>query len=238
MIHVGCCGWRKAHDTTFGHFQLLEVQKTFYKPPMTRTARRWRQEEAPPDFEFTLKAWQLITHEPSSPTYRRVDLEIDEEAEGRYGSFRPTEEVFEAWERTFEIAEVLEAAVIVLQCPASFEPTSEHKENMWAFFGEIDRAGFSLAWEPRGEWEDGEIAILCQDLNLIHCVDPFKSETVTKNVAYFRLHGVEGYYHNYSDEELERVRAWCEPFETAYVLFNNISMWEDALRFREMLGQR
>jgi len=47
MIHVGCCGWRKAHDTTYDHFGLIEIQKTFYKPPMVRTARRWREEEAP-----------------------------------------------------------------------------------------------------------------------------------------------------------------------------------------------
>ena len=238
MIHVGCCGWRKAHDTTFAHFRLLEVQKTFYKPPMTRTTRRWRQEEAPSDFPFTLKAWQLITHEPSSPTYRKADLEIDEDATDRYGSFRPTDEVFEAWGRTREIAEALTAPIILFQCPASFDPTPEHKENIRAFFGELDRGGFSFAWEPRGDWKANDIAALCEDLDLIHCVDPFEAQTVTEAVAYFRLHGIEGYYHNFTGEELEQVRARCEPFETTYVLFNNVSMWEDALCFREMLGQR
>ncbi len=50
---------------------MLELQKTFYRPPRLPTAERWRR-ETPAEAEFTLKAWQLITHEPSSPTYRRV----------------------------------------------------------------------------------------------------------------------------------------------------------------------
>ncbi len=235
MIHVGCCGWRKAHDTTFEHFRLLEVQKTFYKPPMERTARRWR-DQAPADFLFTLKAWQLITHEPSSPTYRRADLDIRDEARDRYGAFRPTEEVLQAWERTRAIADALAVPIVLFQCPASFDPTAEHKEAMRAFFGEIGRQPFTFAWEPRGAWQEDEIAALCQELDLIHCVDPFTSRTVTEHLAYFRLHGIDGYYHNYSDDELEQVVAWCEPFETAYVLLNNVSMWDDALRLRRMLG--
>jgi uncharacterized protein YecE (DUF72 family) len=55
-------------------------------------------------------------------------------------------------------------------------------------------------------------------------------------VAYFRLHGMDGYYHHYTDDELQQLKTWCEPFEVAYVLFNNVSMWDDALRFREILG--
>ncbi|MHC1610664.1 MAG: DUF72 domain-containing protein [Candidatus Methanospirareceae archaeon] len=36
-------------------------------------AERWRL-RAPKEFEFTVKAWQLITHEPTSPTYRKARL--------------------------------------------------------------------------------------------------------------------------------------------------------------------
>jgi len=237
MIHVGTCGFRKAHDTTFKHLRVLEVNKTFYKPPMDRTARRWRDEEAPADFIFTLKAWQLITHEPSSPTYRKADLDIPDESRDRYGSFRPTEEVFDAWERTRQIAGLLGAPIVVFQCPASFQPTAEHKQHMRAFFRQVDRADLRFAWEPRGDWREEEIEALCADLDLLHCVDPFDAGTVTEEIAYFRLHGVDGYDHNYTASELQMLRDRCAAFEEAYVLFNNISMWEDALRFREILGQ-
>jgi uncharacterized protein YecE (DUF72 family) len=78
MIKVGCCGFPVKRETYYHTFQVAEVQQTFYQPPLLATGKRWR-EEAPPDFEFTMKAWQLITHEPSSPTYRRLRMKIPEE---------------------------------------------------------------------------------------------------------------------------------------------------------------
>ena len=55
--------------------------------------------------------------------------------------FAPTEEVFAAWERTGQIAEALEAKIVVFQCPASFRPTEENKANKRAFFRSIGRRG-------------------------------------------------------------------------------------------------
>jgi uncharacterized protein YecE (DUF72 family) len=111
---------------------------------MVRTARRWREAEAPSDFVFTLEAWQLITHDPSSPTYHKADLDISDEKRERYATFRPTNEVFDAWDRTREIAETLVAPIVLFQCPVSLEPTDEHKESMGAFFGEVERGDFTL----------------------------------------------------------------------------------------------
>lgn len=236
MIHVGCCGFPKAHQAYFQRFQLIEIQKTFYKPPLVKTARRWREEEAPFDFTFTLKAWQLITHTPDSPTYRKADLDIPDEACDRYGYFRPTTEVFKAWDRTREIAAALAAPIVVFQCPRSFTPTSRHTQDMRAFFKEAQRGGLTFAWEPRGEWGNEEIAALCHQLDLVHCADPFERQPVTEGLAYFRLHGIGGYYYNYTDNDLARLEDWCRRFEEVYVLFNNVSMWEDALRFKELIS--
>jgi len=72
----------------FGRFGLVEVQQTFYKMPKLETAARWRQ-QAPSDFEFTLKAWQLITHPSVSPTYRRAGIEIPSDLKDRYGFLDP-----------------------------------------------------------------------------------------------------------------------------------------------------
>jgi len=100
VIKVGCCGFSKARAEYFQHFSLVEVQRTFYKLPRLETCQRWRA-EAPPAFEFTLKAWQLITHRPTSPTYRKAKLKVDRP--DRYGSFRPSDEVLGAWEDTLEV---------------------------------------------------------------------------------------------------------------------------------------
>ncbi|MEA3459578.1 MAG: DUF72 domain-containing protein [Chloroflexota bacterium] len=233
-IKIGCCGFPKARSEYGRHFELVEVQKTFYQPPLLRTARRWR-EEAPQGFEFTLKAWQLITHEPSSPTYRRLRMEIPAGKRDRYGSFRPTDEVFAAWERTREIANALAARIVLFQCSASFMPTEEHMANMRALFGRLDRGGLTFTWEPRGKWADEEVKALCRELDLVHCVDPFKRQPACGDFAYFRLHGVTGYRYRYTDEDLRRLLGWCRKFDKVYCLFNNVSMWDDALRMKGLV---
>ncbi|HEX77256.1 MAG TPA: DUF72 domain-containing protein [Dehalococcoidia bacterium] len=235
-IKVGCCGFARGQKEYFDHFRLVEVQQTFYKPPQVATARRWRQ-QAPPGFEFTLKAWQLITHPPSSPTYRRAGLEIPASHRDSYGLFRPTDQVWQAWRRTEEIAEALEARVIVFQCPASFSDLEDNIRNMSQFFRAIDRKGFLFAWEPRGQWARETIRGLCQELGLVHCVDPFEAEPLSPGMRYLRLHGGPGYRHHYSDEELGWLRGRLGEGEN-YVLFNNLSMYEDALRFMEQLKGR
>jgi len=78
MIKVGCCGFPVARKEYFKNFSLVEVQQTFYKPPRMETAFKWRS-AAPPEFEFAVKAWQLITHAPSSPTYRKAGIDVTDE---------------------------------------------------------------------------------------------------------------------------------------------------------------
>ncbi len=229
MIKTGCCGFSKARAEYYQQFSLVEVQRTFYKPPRLETCQRWRA-EAPPDFEFTIKAWQLITHEPTSPTYRRAKLKVD--SPERYGSFRPSDEVLGAWGETLEVAKVLESKVVLFQCPASFTATSEHLANMRMFFRTMDRADLTLAWEPRGDWSDEQIGELCRELDLIHCVDPFQRQPVHGELAYFRLHGRTGYRYRYSDEDLVMILEWCGKYQEAYCLFNNVSMFDDALRLK------
>ncbi len=231
-IKVGCCGFSKGKRKYCEQFKLVEIQQTFYKPPLIATAQRWR-EEVPEDFEFSLKAWQEITHLPSSPTYRKASLQVPAGKEGNYGFFKPSEEVFEAWGKTRDIAQVLKAKAIVFQCPAKFTPITENVQNMRYFFTNIDRGDFIFAWEPRGEWRDDVITALCQDLDLVHCVDPFESKAVYGKLKYFRLHGGRDYRHQYSDDELARLRELSN--SEAYVLFNNITMYDDAVRFKRLI---
>lgn len=233
MIRVGCCGFPRAQRLCYEHLDAVEVQRVFYHPPRMSTVERWR-DQAPTDFTFTLKAWQLITHEPSSPTYRRLRMELAGPLD-HYGAFRPTREVYEAWERSRDLALTLQAPILLFQCPASFTPSDEHKANLRSFLRQIDRQGLALAWEPRGEWSDREIAELCNELDLIHAVDPFQRSPVTNEVAYFRLHGRGGYHYQYTDPDLTQLANRCTHYPMAYCLFNNTSMFEDALRFIELL---
>ncbi len=94
-VKIGCCGFPRGMKDYFSQFRLVEVQQTFYKMPKLETALRWRQ-QAPSDFEFTLKDWQLITHPPTSPTYRRAGIKIPPGGEERYGFFNPSDEVWDS----------------------------------------------------------------------------------------------------------------------------------------------
>ena len=234
-IKVGCCGFPGGMEKYFQRFELVEVQKTFYNPPKLSTAEKWRK-KAPKEFEFSVKAWQLITHLPGSPTYRKAGVI----PKGDYGFFKPTEEVFDAWEKTREICAALKTKLVVFQCPPSFRPTKENIANMKDFFSSIER-NLKLAWEPRGEWEDEVIKGLCEELDLIHCVDPFaRSMARLGDTAYFRLHGLHkggriDYRYRYTKEDLRELLDKCN-LKRVYCLFNNFAMWENALEFKEMLG--
>jgi uncharacterized protein YecE (DUF72 family) len=109
-IKVGCCGFAVAQKTYFQIFRLIEIQNTFYQLPHINTAEKWRA-AAPAGFEFTMKAWQLITHEPTRPTYRRLRAKIVPQNFEHYGRFRNTAAVTEAWNQTARFARALGVSV-------------------------------------------------------------------------------------------------------------------------------
>lgn len=240
-LWVGCCGWVVAHARYLKQFRAIELQSTFYQPPALDLAEKWRR-EAPHDFRFCLKAWQLITHPASSPTYRKLKTPLAERSARAVGAFQPTEEVWRAWELTLGIARALRAAVILFQCPASFRPTAEHVRNLEAYFHKVGRCPPLLAWEPRGDWPEDLVRDLCTRLDLIHCVDPFASKPVgclLGGVRYFRLHGRGGYRYQYNDLELHELRArvMTDGSHEVYVMFNNVWMKDDAARFLALIDE-
>ena len=238
MIKAGCCGWSESHAQYFRDFDVLEIQETFYQPRAIEKYEKWRA-DAPSSFTFIVKAWQLITHTPSSPTYRRLSSPIPPGKRHLYGSFRPTEEVLEAWRVTADTGRALGARIILFQCPASFVPADENRKNLIAFFSRIDRRSFLLAWEPRGTWEKKDIKNLCDELRLIHCVDPLKARPLAGRARYFRLHGLPGYdlTYKYSDADLQQLSTMADR-EVVYFMFNNYSMLGDCRRFRHLLAAR
>jgi uncharacterized protein YecE (DUF72 family) len=307
---VGCCGFPLSLRRYAEEFSVVEVQQTFYQPPALRTLEKWRG-AVPGGFEFTLKAWQLITHEASSPTYRRLREELSPQQRREAGAFRLNATVLYAWRRTLACARTLGSRCILFQCPARFAPTPTNKVNLRDFFREIKpellspnrsitggddgrgawpcaptphvghargagrrggapksnpapaapslRSGQTLkggatqpeterlpppsraeplmcVWEPRGEWKAEEVRELCEELGLVHGVDPFHQSPVAGSFGYFRLHGRTGYHYRYRDQELEQLQGMAGKHTSCYVLFNNTSMLEDARRFQRLAG--
>lgn len=235
-VKVGCCGLRLRREEYFRTFPVVEIQHTFYQPPRLETLERWRA-EAPDDFEFTVKAWMLITHEARSPVYRRMKRPLDDEERAECGGFRDSPIVREAWQTTLASARALGARKILFQCPASLRPTSETLGAMRTFFTKIASGeGLEYLWEPRGPWPPELVREVCDDLDLVHVVDPFAARTVTPARPYYRIHGRRGLA--YEDEELAAIEEVLAPTGTSYVMFNNVRMVRDAGRFMALLGLR
>lgn len=259
-IRVGTCGyqyydpgdgWQDEYESKLqaysDAFAAGELNRTFYELPQVSTAKRWRR-EALADFEFTLKAWQALTHPRSSPTWNDHRDAVPEDRIDEVGYLRPTTFVQKAWERTFERAVALGAAIIVVQTPPSFDCTEEHEANMRELLTAVDRAGLTIAWEPRGDWPDypDRIRALCEDLDLIHIVDIMREAPVVDHpIVYTRLHGLNedpyDYNYEYSEAELDKLAGklhdYADDHERVYCMFNNYEMYPNAQTLQARLYQ-
>jgi len=246
-VYVGCCGFTITRKRYYELFDVVELQETFYNPPDKFKLRKFR-EEAPEAFIFAMKAWQAITHNPSSPTWRKSKFKVPEGVREFYGDLRPTKENFEAWELIRDAAKELNAKVIVIQTPPSFNFNDTNFRNAREFLSTISRCEFIIGWEVRGDWRThrSELAeIINMSPNIIHITDPFKEmPVVIKPVTYFRLHGIGkgevNYRYKYTEDDLRKLLKIVSELSgkstEVYVLFNNIFMKDDALRFKELLA--
>jgi uncharacterized protein YecE (DUF72 family) len=231
---VGCCGFPLKKPEFARRFPVAEVQQTFYQPPKKlETLKRWRA-EVRPEFEYTLKAWQLITHPATSPTYRRVTTRLTKDELEHCGSFQDSLIVHEAWLNTKTCAQALEAKLILFQCPRSFAPTLQNISQMKKFFSKVKREDLTFLWDPRGYWSEEVIEKLCRELDLIHAVDPFLNYTVTPEFVYYRLHGGKDFKHVFSEKQMRNLLNIIPAGKPSYIMFNNIAMLENATRFQEM----
>ncbi len=235
-IRIGCCGWNYLRPQDVGEnqdwkkryphklalyasvFNLVEVNSTFYRLPQEKTAARWfaLARAVNPNFEFTVKVNQEITHRDRFAGERSVEI----------------------YEKTAEIADALEAKILLFQTPRSFRPTDENIARLRRFFSQIDRHGRTFAFEPRG-WDEKSVNIL-PELDLIHVTDPFVGLPVTNGIAYLRLHGAPPgermYRYDYTDADLHRLAETVAALnaDEVYLLFNNDHMYENARLYRKI----
>jgi uncharacterized protein YecE (DUF72 family) len=225
MIKVGCAGFPTSMERYFQNFRLVELNSTFYQYPREKTVEGWR-EKAPENFEFTVKAHQDISH--------KAKLKVEETS-------------LQALERMKQICKILSSKILLIQTPGSFRP--DKLADAQKFFRKVNRENIVLVWETRGPaWETNEayerLGQVLEKLDVTHVTDPFRiTPAYTGEIAYFRLHGLgkQMYYYQYSDVELHRLKEFVTPYEKdgkrVYVLFNNLSMFEDAKRFMRYLSE-
>ncbi|MEM1927269.1 MAG: DUF72 domain-containing protein [Acidilobaceae archaeon] len=240
---VGTCGFQRSRFAHYSSLDVLEVQQTFYDPRVGDYAR-WRS-EAPESFEFTVKAWMLVSHEYNKNLWSRLRGEVPGKLEN-YGLLKLTEEVSWAWEKTLEVADVLRAEIVVVQTPPSFGFTEANKARVVEFFKSIPRRGKTIVWEPRGDWWSnvGELLSISAHADVVIGGDALRNRFLEeqRELVYFRLHGLGGaevnYRYKYTDSDLLKLKSILESINPrrAYILFNNVYSFEDALRFKKLIS--
>ncbi|RME65875.1 MAG: DUF72 domain-containing protein, partial [Nitrospirae bacterium] len=146
------------------------------------------------------------------------------------------QEVYKAWERTRRVAEVLKAEIILFQTPSSFKPTDENIKNMERFFERIKEKSLTFVLELRN-WPWDRCLSLAETIGIVPVItEENLDKEPPQKLWYIRLHGRKGYRYKYTDEDL---KALAERIKTAerrtYVFFNNLSMYEDALKLKKMI---
>lgn len=246
-IIVGTCGFQKSRRLHLRNLDVVEVQQTFYDPPGEDTLKKWIS-EAPEGFEFTVKVWMLITHEYNKNLWRRIKREVPGDPSA-YGSFKLNKWTLWALEETLRAARALNARILVFQTPASFSASEENAGNIVRFFKEVDLSDYILVWEPRGTWwEKTELLDKVRlEAGLIISGDILRGKPVPRgqDILYTRLHGLGGrgevnYRYKYTDEDLAKLKALVDDYirdgsKSAYVLFNNVYAYDDAIRFKELI---
>ncbi|GAB6147852.1 DUF72 domain-containing protein [Stetteria hydrogenophila] len=245
-VKVGTCGFQKSRKKHYSELDVVEVQQTFYDPRGVDAFKRWRS-EAPDSFEFTVKVWMLVTHGYNKKLWRRLKWGVPGDV-NRYKPFELNREVIQAMEATLEAAKALNARILVFQTPASFKPSRDNAAKIVRFMRELGLSGYTLVWEPRGEWwSRGELLVeVAREAGLVICGDVLRGRIppVVEDLLYTRLHGLGGrgevnYKYKYTRNDLERLRGILHELRPsrAYVLFNNVYAFEDAVAFKSMIRQ-
>lgn len=229
-------------------FDTVEINYTYYRMPSQR-AMAALGGKAPEGFEFVVKAFKGMTHDPFDPR-----LEKKPGADEVRGYFTRFVQAMEPLRRQGKLGAVL------LQFPVFFCPSDRTLAYLGAakeWLGDIP-----VAVEFRtGAWADDRTFSFLRENELAYCaVDeprlprlmPFLNK-ITSSLAYVRLHGrnpnwfnapvAERYDYLYSEDELEELAPEIERMgssaEKCYVFFNNChrgSAAKNALMMKKILG--
>ena len=129
-IKVGCAGWdykdwrgpfypRNMKEPQFlefyaSHFNIVEINSTFYSVPSEKRVKNWLI-RVPEGFQFSVKAWQKITHDLNDPD---LDLYVKQ----FFNQIRPLKE---------------KIATILLQFPLWLNYTNKHVNQLKKVLNEI-----------------------------------------------------------------------------------------------------
>ena len=189
------------------HFDLVEVNSTFYSAPEPRMVERWCA-STPDRFTFDIKLHQLFSFHSTPAKLLPPDLQSRAEIDAK-GKVKPTRDVQEALLKVFlRAAAIFRSAgkmgALLLQLSPAFSPRKHELKELEPLIQELH--GYELAIEFRNRnWVTGDQLQPTIDFVRKHgaifvnvdapASDHFTvmrsdiDEVTNSNVAYLRLHG-------------------------------------------------
>jgi uncharacterized protein YecE (DUF72 family) len=238
LIYIGIAGWsypdwKGIVYTSSGMDQLeyvsrfvdcLEINSTFYRPPIEQNSKSWLQRTAAkPEFFFTAKLHRDFTHEGKIDPATVKQFHTGFEPLLREGKLRH----------------------LLIQFRYDFSDTAENRQHLSKIV-ESFRDTFDLAVEVRHKsWEAPDALNFLQDLGVTVCNLDYPTTWNSFNLqhctvgehGYFRMHGRnkekwfskagrdETYDYYYNEDELsqikKRVEGLGDAFKTLTVIANN-----------------
>ena len=185
------------------HFNTIEINNTFYRFPEQKLFDNW-YDKAMPDFCFSVKVPQLITH---------------------HQRFRETEKLLTDFYLIAREGLKEKLGPILFQLP----PSMKYDEGLLqAIIGQLNVTFENVIEFRHISWWRKDVFAALKKANVVFCGVSYPGliDDAVANlpVSYYRFHGVPRLYHSGYDEDfLQRIARQIAGSETttAYVYFNN-----------------
>ena len=219
------------------HFEMVEVNSTFYSVPDPRMVERWIH-ATPDEFTFDVKLHQLLSRHSTAAKMLPPKLQRSADVDAR-GKVRLTPEIEEAVAREFlRGVEMLRGSgklgVLLLQLSPAFSPRKHQLEELRPLLQLLGDHRIAIEFRNRN-WASGEhlgqmLEFLRMHSAALVSVDtpaeehftimpPELDEITNPDVAYLRLHGRDAhayttgktvatrFNYDYSDDEIGEIAA-------------------------------
>jgi uncharacterized protein YecE (DUF72 family) len=217
------------------HFEIVEVNSTFYSAPDPRMVERWCR-STPDDFTFDVKLHQLLSRHSTNVKLLPPALQRTAETDAK-GKVKLTSKIekamIEQFRRPLEIMRGSgKLGALLLQLSPAFSPKMHELKELDPLLDAL--AGFRIAIELRNRnWAEGERWQETVDFLRAHSaafvsvdapaekhftiMPPELNEVTNPELAYLRLHGRDArayttgktvasrFNYDYSDEEIAEV---------------------------------
>jgi uncharacterized protein YecE (DUF72 family) len=217
------------------HFEMVEVNSTFYSVPDARMVERWVR-STPNEFTFDVKLHQLLSRHSTTAKFLPPALQKRAEVDGK-GRVLLTPEIEAAVLKEFLRAiSILHGSgklgALLLQLSPSFSPRKHELDELRPLLEQL--SGYEVAVEFRNRnWAEGErlaqmleflrahhaafVAVDAPAINHFMVMPPELDAITTGELAYLRLHGRDAkayttgktvasrFDYDYDDEEIDEV---------------------------------